>query len=235
MPKTNWSLSRESNKHADMTNSLKYYQLVFIWMKDPKTFGRYLELARPVVERYGGALERMINPQSIYAEKLGKPDVVNIVYYNDKAAYHGMNNDPDFKKVVPLRSQSIDMITIEGPSLGGTLTHERLADRLYLVEVARFGSRGADGYRAYETESNPVMEKYGYHVERTMGVDSASGFAFKPDVVKVAYFDRRDGMDRLQQDAGHHRIERELYPMAVPESVWVIGEVHPMTLGQSPS
>jgi uncharacterized protein (DUF1330 family) len=216
-----------------MTHALRYYQLVFIWMKDPQTFGRYLELAKPVVERYGGALERMIDPQGIRAKKLTKPDVINIVYYADQAAYHALNHDPEFEAVVPMRSKSIDMISIEGPPLGGAVTPDDLSHRRYVVELARFGDRAANGYREYEIASNPVLAKYGYHVERTMAVDSAFGFPFKPNLVKVAYFDRSDGMEQLQRDPEHQRIESELYPGVAPESVRVTGVVHPMSIRPS--
>ena len=55
----------------------RYYQVVFIWMKDPVKFGRYHELLGPVVQRYGGDLERMLAPDTIYAEGMRKPDIVN--------------------------------------------------------------------------------------------------------------------------------------------------------------
>ena len=49
----------------------RYHQVVFIWMKDPETFSRYVELLRPLVEPYGGALERMLVPEAIHGEGHG--------------------------------------------------------------------------------------------------------------------------------------------------------------------
>jgi uncharacterized protein (DUF1330 family) len=212
----------------------RYYQVVFIWMKDPVTFGRYRELLGPVVQRYGGGLERMLAPDTIYTDGMPKPDIVNIVFYDNSDAFAAFNKDSEFEKIVHLRSESIDMVSVAGLPIGGTVTQEALGKRLYLVEVARFGPQGAAGYQHYEALAEPVMSRYGYHVERQLSPDSASGFPFKPDLVNVAYFDSPDGMERFHTDAAHHRIENELYPAAVQQSVWVVGRVHPMTLGGMP-
>jgi uncharacterized protein (DUF1330 family) len=198
-------------------------------MKDPAKFGRYLELAQPVVGRYGGALERMLTPDVIYAEGVQKPDIVNIVYYDSREAFHAMHEDPDFKRIVHLRSESVDLFAIDGAPLAGTVSKDGVAKRLYLLEVAKLRS-GLAGYRRYEEQADPVMSRYGYHVERVMSAEGASGFSFAPDIVKVAYFDTQDGMDKMHTDPEHARIETDLYPSAVEKSVWVIGRVHPQSI-----
>jgi uncharacterized protein (DUF1330 family) len=210
----------------------RYYQVVFIWMKDPITFGRYRELLGPVVQRYGGDLERMIAPDTLYAEGMRKPDIVNIVFYDNRDAFAAFNRDPEFKQIVHLRSESIDMASVAGVPIGGMVTQDELEKRLYLVEVARFGPQGAKGYQHYQEQAEPVMKRYGYHVERRLVPDSVSGFPFKPDLVNIAYFDSPDGMEQFHTDAAHQHIENELYGAAVQQSIWVVGRVHPMMLDE---
>src|SRR5262245_5546352 len=82
----------------------RYYQVVFIWMKDPVTFGRYAALVEPVVRPYGGGLERRLIPNAIYAEGMPKPDIVNIVFCDSRAAFAAFEQDPEFAKIVHLRS-----------------------------------------------------------------------------------------------------------------------------------
>jgi uncharacterized protein (DUF1330 family) len=205
----------------------RYYQVVFIWMKDPTKFRHYLELMSPIVQRYGGGLERMLSPEVIYAEGIAKPDTINVVFYDSRDAFVAFTQDPELQKIVHLRSESIDMVAIGGLPIRGQVTDERLDERIYAVEMARFGSSGAAGYRAYEEQAGPIMQRYGYHVERVLAPDAVSGLPFTPDIVKVAYFDSPDGMDRVRRDPAHHRIESELYPSAVERSVWVIAKVHP--------
>lgn len=212
----------------------RYYQVVFIRMKDAPMFARYLELMAPIVRAYGGDLERMLAPQAIYADRVAKPDTVNVVFYEDRDAFAAFNRDPEFRKIAHLRAESIDMVAVGGLPVEGRVSNERLGERVYAVEIARFGPKGAAGYRAYEAEADPTMRNYGYHVERVLKPDAASGLPFTPDLVKVAYFDTPDGMDRLHNDPAHTRIERDLYPSAVAESVWVVGMVHPSTLAAAP-
>lgn len=215
---------------ASSPSERRYYQVVFIRMKDPPKFARYLELMAPVVRRYGGGLERMLLPEAIHAEGVAKPDAINVVFYDDRAAFIAFSHDPEFQAIVHLRSESIDMVGIGGLPSGGRATGDRLGERVYVLEIARFGSNGEAGYRSYEEEAEAAMRDYGYHVERVVAPDTIDGLSFTPDIVKVAFFDTRDGMDRLHQDPVHHRIEKELYPSAVAESVWVVSKVHPSML-----
>src|SRR6266566_17648 len=83
----------------------RYYQAVFIWMKDPVKFDRYVRLLGPVVRPYGGGLERRLIPDAIYAEGMPKPDSVNIVFYDSRAAFAAFDKDPEFAKIVRLRSE----------------------------------------------------------------------------------------------------------------------------------
>jgi uncharacterized protein (DUF1330 family) len=204
-----------------MTN--RYYQLVLITLKDLPTFQHYGELLAPIVSKYGGARERLIRPDAVFGEGVAKPDLVNVVYYDSKDAFTAFTRDPAFREIAHLRNQSIDMIAIDGSPVGGSVFDEGLADRTYLVEIARYGDSGAAAYHAYEAEAAALYERHGLHVERMFTVDAAVGLHFRPDVVKIAYFDQADGMQRMHADPAHERIENELYPRAAPLSVWLTG------------
>jgi len=213
-------------EHADS----RYYQVVFIWLKDPVMFERYIKLLEPVVRPYGGALERQLAPDTIYAESMSKPDIVNVVFYDSPAAFEAFDRDPEFQQIVQLRSESIDMVAVGGLSIAGTPTKEQLDQRLYLVELARFGPNGAQGYQQYEAQAELVMGRYGYHIERRLAPDSVSSLPFQPDLVKVAYFDQLDGLERFHHDPAHEWIENQLYSAAVEQSIWVVARVHPATV-----
>jgi uncharacterized protein (DUF1330 family) len=210
----------------------RYFQVVLIYMKDPPKFARYLELMAPIVQRYGGALERALLPEAVYVEGASKPDTVNIVHYDSRDAFSAFNADPEFQAIAHLRSESIDMGAVGGFTIGGAGTSGDARERVYMVEFARFAASGAPGYRRYEDESDAVMRRYGYHVERVIAADSVGGLPFTPDVVKVAYFDTRDAMDRLRGDPAHARLEAELYPRAVAESMWLVAKVRPASVPQ---
>jgi uncharacterized protein (DUF1330 family) len=199
----------------------RYYQVVFIWLKDASKFARYLELMAPIVRRYGGELERSLAPETIYSAAIARPDTINVVFYDSREAFSAFNQDPEFQKVSHLRSESIDMLVVGGVPIGGRVDEGGVAERLYVLEIARFGAGGAAAYRSYEEQAEPVLRRFGYHVERVLAPDAVSGFSFKPDIVKLAYFDAHDGMEQLHRDPSHQGIEQELYPSAVVESIWI--------------
>jgi uncharacterized protein (DUF1330 family) len=203
------------------SSAAPYYQVVFIRMKDAGKFARYLELMAPIVRRYGGELERSLAARTMHTEALPKPDAINVVFYDNRAAFTAFNQDPEFREIEHLRSESIEMSAIGGFPIGGVVTDDRVAERLYLLEIARFGPSGVAGYRNYEARAERVMRHFGYHVERVLEPDNVSGFPFTPDIVKLAYFDSPAGMERLHQHPAHGSIETELYPSAVAESIWV--------------
>ena len=222
-------LEESGGAHGGDPALSRYYQVVFIWMRDPETFGCYCDLARPVVAPYGGMLERMLLPEAVVGDGMAKPDIVNIVFYDSGAAFAALDADPQFQRIVPMRTASIDMASIEGRPIGGASSQERVEDRRYLVEVAQFGPLGSRGYADYEAQAEPLMSRHGYRVERVLRPDAASGFPFTPDVVKVASFDGA-GLEAWHQDEAHQRVAQELYPAAVRQSIWLTGRVHPATL-----
>jgi uncharacterized protein (DUF1330 family) len=201
----------------------RYYQLVLLWLKDPPTFHKYCGLLAPVVELYGAGLERQITPANIFGGELERPDLVNFVYYASRAAFTAFHRDEQFQKIVHLRTESTSLASVEGTTIRAEPAEGDASKRLYLIEIARFGPGGPDAYRAYEAEAEPIMKRYGYHVQRVLRAESAHGFPFTPDLVKVAYFEGPDGMDRMHGDPAHGRIENILYPAATSASVWIIG------------
>jgi len=211
------------NERLDMNvPQNRYFQLVLVWPRDPVMYAGYLEAVRPIVADYDGRLERQFRPDGFHAAGLERPETVNFVSYRDRAAFFQFREDERFRRIVGMRTAAIALASIEGVSVreetGGASAP---ADRLYVIEVARTADGGA-AYRDYEAEAEPVMARYGYHVERVVRPESSTGLAFQPDLVKVAYFDAAGGMERLHADPAHARIEGELYARAVSESVWIV-------------
>ena len=127
----------------------------------------------------------------------------------------------------PLAQLSVHVLrhSVHGESVAGAVSSGGLDQRMYLVEIAQFGPGGAAAYRRYEAESEPVLHRYGYHVERVFKArDHSEGVPLDPDLVKVACFDEADGMARMERDPEHARIE-SLYPTVVKASIWMFGTV----------
>jgi hypothetical protein len=58
------------------------------WIRDPAVFAEYLRDLPPTVARYGGAADLSLRPTTIWADRLDLPDIVNLVHYDDRDAYH---------------------------------------------------------------------------------------------------------------------------------------------------
>lgn len=202
-----------------------YHQLVLIWLRDAPTFRSYQEQVQAIAARYG-ALDQMFAPQSLYPEGLSKPDILNLVHYNGYADVSALQADPDFQRVLPMRTASIDMASVSGWSEWADERPNANTERLYLIEIARLGAGGRAAYDRYNARAREAMAAYGYHVERRLRADQAAGLPFEPDVVQIAYFDDPAGMDAFHRDPAHAELERS-YGEVVAESVWILGAVHP--------
>lgn len=209
----------------------QYMQAVLVWVRDQTRFGEYIEAVSPVVGKYGGALQQMVAPADIYGAGFDRPDILNVVSYSGKEEWETFESDPEFLAVKPMRTESIDLLSVEGHPIHTDVRNGRVDDRYYVVEYARFGPGGQSRYADYEAEAAQFMDPFGYTVEWMIGVDTAdSGLPFQPDIVKVAYFDNETGFRAAHEAPGHDRIEGDLYEAAVAESLWVIGGVHPTAL-----
>jgi hypothetical protein len=176
----------------------------------------------PIVRRYGGALERALVPETVYSQEIFKPDTINVVHYDSREAYGAFNADPEFRAIEHLRAELITMATLGGLPIGDEVASGDAREHLYVLELARLGPHGIQGYHAHEQHAEPVMRRFGYHVERVLAPDAVMGLPFAPDLAKVAYSDGPDGMAQFHEDLAHERIEKVLHPAAVAESIWVV-------------
>jgi len=206
-----------------MTEENRLYQVVLIWVRDAETWARYGRQVAATAAKYGW-VERTIVPEEVYGDGVRLPDLLNIVYFDDgERGVAGWSRDPDFLEVVGLRSASIDMVDVYGVPERGDVHEDGLETRRYLVEFAQFGPGGQTAYLEYEREADSLMAPHGYHVERVIRPHGETALPFRPDVMKVAYFETADGFRRAQEAPGHARVENELYSAAVANSVWVVG------------
>ncbi len=206
----------------------RYYQVVMIWVKDPQKFQEYSEKMAPIVTKYGGAGERIITPVSTFyggstGESLDQPHMVNIVYYDSKEAYERFVNDPDFKKIVHLRDQSIEMVGIGGTAVGGELKGGDASKRLYMLEFAYFKDGNGDNYKKYTKASKGFNKRFDMNSERILQPDDVFGDIEMPDRVTIKYLGDGSKRAAMESDVDHEKVER-LYGEAIRDLVWVEGK-----------
>jgi uncharacterized protein (DUF1330 family) len=203
-----------------------WHQLVLLWIRDPARFQDYLTAMAPIVSRYGGAADRLFAPTALHAEGLSTPDAVNLVHYDNRAAFAAFTNDPDFQQIKHLRDESVDLLSFEG-----RLARKRPAppdpQRVYGIEIVRFLDGSREAYERYEREGESVMARYGFQVEYVLDIDTTSTVDRRFDLVKVSSFPSSAQRVAFETDPTHAQIEQELYPAAVSDLIWIDATLRP--------
>jgi hypothetical protein len=196
-----------------------YHQLVFIWIRDPALFAEYLHDLPPIVARYGGAADLSLHPTAIQADpSLPLPDVVNLVHYDSREAYHRFNADPDFRRIEPARADSVDLMTFEGHLRVADPTPADAQQRVFHVELATYRDGNPEAYRAYERRAEGRRRAHGYHVEYILEAETAPAQLPHPDVVTIASFPGPVAADPDARD-----IEEQLYLTATEHAIRLTG------------
>lgn len=217
-------------KFIETTNG-KYYELVLIWVQDPAKFQEYGQKVGPIVQKYGGGMDKIFAPSSIYANGMEQPHIVNLVHYDSKEAYEKFVGDTEFKKIEHLRNESIKMMSFRGYLTIDNSSFENLAERSYNIELANYKSGNNTAYKKYEEEGENKMKKYGFNVEFKLDIkEHTSTLNSPPDFAKISFFNNPSGMAEFEKDPAHKLIEEQLYPNATDNVIWITGVVHPMML-----
>jgi uncharacterized protein (DUF1330 family) len=201
-----------------MTDGRRYHQLVFIWVRDPAMFADYLQNLPPIVARYGGAADLSLRPTTIRASHLALPDIVNLVHYDDKDAYERFTTDPEFQKIEPLRAGSVDLMTYEGYLRVSDPSPTEPTTRSYTVEVATYRDGTGEAYRAYEERAEPLMSKFGYHVDFILDPQTSPAGHPDPDLIKISSFPNQAARSAFDADPAHTEVEN-LYPAAANHAI----------------
>ncbi|WP_223034075.1 DUF1330 domain-containing protein [Hanstruepera marina] len=206
----------------------KYYQVVLIWVKDPLKFREYGEKMRPIVQKYGGSTERMINPvtsiySGSYGSSLSQPNILNIVYYHNKEAYENFNKDPEYQSLIPLRDEAIDIVGVGGKSIEGKLIKGEASKRLYMIEFSYFSDSDGSKYKLYKKNSLEFYNRNGVELERSIAPSEVFGNIIDlPNIVNISYIKSGDS-SQLQKDSEHHSIQGA-FRQAVSNTVWIEGK-----------
>jgi uncharacterized protein (DUF1330 family) len=201
----------------------RYHQLVFIWIRDLAMFAAYLRDLPPIVARYGGAADLSLRPTAIQADGLRRPDVVNLVHYDDRQAFQRFNADPDFLAIEHLRAGSVDLMTFEGYLRPIHLPPAAPPDRLYTVELATYRDGSGEAYRAYEQLGEARMREYGYRIEYVLDAETAPAGRPRPDLIKISSFPDEAARAAFEADPMHTEVEEKLYPAATDHVVRLTG------------
>jgi uncharacterized protein (DUF1330 family) len=197
-----------------------WHQLVLIWVHDPARFSEYLAVMAPIVGRYGGAADRSFTPTAIHADGLTTPDMVNLVHYDSRAAFTAFNDDPDFQRIKHLRDESVTLLSVDG-RLARAHPAPPDPERVYGIEVVEFPQGSGEAYRRYENGAESGMARYGHQVEYVLDIEISSSVDRTFHLAKISSFPSAAHRAAFESDPMHAHIERDLYPAAVADLIWI--------------
>ncbi len=204
------------------------YNLVMIWIKDQAKWDQYLKESADVVSKYGGGIERSIEPTFIYSvDGMEKPDVVNIAYWDNRETGMKFYGDPEFQKLIPLRNEAAKIIGINAQVLNFADVDNRGVDnRQYNIELAYF-KEDADLGKYEHVYKKPAADhfgKYGFNFERSMKGNQAFGMQ-TPDLINIQFYENEEGAKKAHEDPKHHDFSHNKYASVVEKSIWISGKV----------
>lgn len=205
----------------------KYYQVVLVWVKDPQKYQEYVQKLGPVVSKYGSQAERIVSPVSTFfavkkADELSKPDMVNIVYYESKAAYQKFENDPEFLALKDLRAEAIDIAGIDGEAIDNApVLSGGVEDRLYMIEFLNYKNKKT--YEDYLVKTKDYYKRHQLITERAFKVDRSFGNIERPHVVNIKYLKKASKRPEMESDKEHAQVEK-LYGEMLTDLIWIEGK-----------
>ena len=100
-------------------NEERYYAVRLLWVRDREKFAQYQEAAKPILAKHGVHVERWLMTDGIDGDGMEKPDQIAVTWFDNAAAKHAFENDPEFKKVADIRDAAVKLVTITGKSVFG--------------------------------------------------------------------------------------------------------------------
>jgi len=215
-----------SNPNVNESLEERYYQVVFVKIKDNAKYGEYITKLTPIISKYGARAERVIQISSFFdshkGEKMDQPHVINIVSYKSKKAFEQFEKDPEFSKLQSLRNQAIEISGINGSSKAKKFIDGEASNRVYMVEFVNYKKKKM--YNKYLKKAKRLYSRHNHHTELTLQPDSYFGnLKEMPNLVNIMYYDNAASKENMQKDKNHKEVENS-YAAAVSGLIWVEGK-----------
>ncbi len=97
----------------------RLYAVRLLWVRDPRGFAEYQEMAKPVLARHGVHIERWLMTEEMSGDGMEKPDQIVVTWFKDSAAKEAFEADPEFRKAAEIGDRSAKLVTVTGKSVFG--------------------------------------------------------------------------------------------------------------------
>ena len=89
-----------------MNERVYYTILIYVQEGQLALLHEYERLAQPIIEKYSGRFEQIIQPTQIVGD-LPLPDEIHVLSFANEAAFSRYRQDPDSQALAPMREASV--------------------------------------------------------------------------------------------------------------------------------
>ena len=197
--------SKNKDKMKTKNEEIVNVALVYLKEGEKARFEEYKKKGGALLEKYGGKIERIIQPKMLVEGNLELPDEIHFASYPSIEVFNKFNEDPEFVKIrneyaVPA-IKDISIFTSRNTNFE---FKKETGDKTKTFGVALVyfnnGEKYVKQFEEYHDEVCAIMPEFGTHFERFIAPFQSKGNLEKPDEIHRFYFDSMEGLQKMGTD-----------------------------------
>lgn len=201
------SKNETANSQKMETKSQEIVNVALLYLKNGEEarFEEYKKKGAAILEKYGGKIERIINPKMLAEGAMKIPDEIHFASYPSIEVFDEFNKDPEFIKIrneyaIP----ALEDVSIFTSKSTNFEFKKEVGDtsKTYGVALIYFndGEQYANQFKDYHDEACAIMPEFGAHFERFIAPFQSKGSLEQPNEIHRFYFDSMDGLQQMGTD-----------------------------------
>ncbi|TYA71395.1 DUF1330 domain-containing protein [Seonamhaeicola marinus] len=197
--------SKNKNKMETQNEEIVNVALIYLKESEKARFEEYKKKGGAILEKYGGKIERIIQPKMLAKGNLELPDEIHFASYPSIEVFNKFNEDPEFVKIrneyaVPA-IKDISIFTSRNTDFE---FKKETGDKTKTYGVALIyfnnGQKYAKLFEEYHDKVCTIMPEFGTHFERFIAPFQSKGNIKQPDEIHRFYFDSMEGLQEMETD-----------------------------------
>ncbi len=186
----------------------RYYQIGFVWVKNPIKFQEYAQRALPLLPKDGQMVVTVQPNVSSLGEKT--PHSVTVSNYASKSSHDDFFfRNEAYQELIPLRQEAAEVIIING--FDTKFHHFQPASREALMNgTYHIGLVYGKSKSSYFEDYEQVYNQYGGHTMKVLKPDLVSIGEFdQPDYVEIVHFTSQSDYEDMKESTEYKSLAQK--------------------------
>lgn len=197
--------SEKKEKMKTKNEEIVNVALVYLKEDEKARFEEYKKKGGAILERYGGKIERIVEPKMLAEGNLELPDEIHFATYPSIEVFNKFNEDPEFVKIRnEYAMPAIESISIFTSKNTDFEFKKETGDKTKTYGVALIyfneGEQYIKQFEEYHDDVCAIMPEFGTHFERFIAPFQSKGNIEQPDEIHRFYFDSMEGLEQMGTD-----------------------------------